>query len=165
MTVSSWPMCIDERAARLDRRPGPPAANSTCSVRSSSLPRRDAAHVQQVVDQADQLGRAAARSRRRPALRLSGSPRAALSTAQRVADRVASGLRSSWASVARNSSLRRSASRSASVRSITRCSRVSFNSRSCSSARRRLGHLGKKCAVRQFNFPALSMEFRKYSDL
>ena len=66
----------------------------------------------------------------------------------------ASGLRSSWASVAMNSSLRRSASRSsasscssARVRSSTRRSRVSFSSLQLLLGAAALGHLGEQGAV------------------
>ncbi len=92
---------VSTRAARTT------LASSTRSRRSSSLPLRDAADVEQVVDQAhhvlqlalDDVARRAARAGRRSPARRSSS------SALRIG---ASGLRSSCASVARNSSLRRS---------------------------------------------------------
>ena len=88
-----------------------PAPGRPRSLRSWILPPRDAGDVQQVVDQPDQVlhlpldDRRASRcdrARRRP---LQAHAAAA---ALRIG---ASGLRSSWPSMARNSSLRRSASR------------------------------------------------------
>ena len=100
---------VDQRPAGLDgaahaRRPARPR-----SVRSSILPRRDARDVEQVVDQAHQVVDLALdhRAHRRRPRRRPPPACAACCSALRIG---ASGLRSSCASIARNSSLRRSAS-------------------------------------------------------
>ena len=53
-TVSSWPAASMSRLGRLHRA-GDDVASSTGSLRSSILPRDDAGHVEQVIDQPDHV--------------------------------------------------------------------------------------------------------------
>ena len=84
----------------------------------------------------------------------------------------ASGLRSSCASVAMNSSLRRPASRSsasscssARVRSATSRSRFSFSSCSSLLGAAPLGHLGEQGAVGDLDLAALAVQLGEHRDL
>ena len=169
-TVSLWPRAVDLRPDGLDGIGQHLVAARPRRVRSSMLP-----WLMRLTSIRSSIRRPiavpAGRSPRRPTARRSWPGRAACRkwTALRTG---ASGLRSSCASVARNSSLRRLASRScaslccsSAVRSVTRWSRVSFSSRSCSSARRRSVTSASSSAVGALELAALAVQLGEHRDL
>ena len=102
---------VDERAGR-SRPPGRPRRQvRPAPVGASILPRDDPGHVQQVVDQPGESAAPAAPPFAGPltVACLTTPPGGSTADALRIG---ASGLRSSWASIARNSSFRRSATAS-----------------------------------------------------
>ena len=118
--------------------------------RRSILPQVDARDVQQVVDQPRRAARPAARSPRAP--RPGGRPRAAaarmISSAVQIG---ASGLRSSWPSIARNSSLRWSASsaraRASRSASCSRAFSIASAARSARSSSKRAIVVGERVVL------------------